>query len=64
MSAWFVKKSPQSVAVEAATVELKNLAEKRKSAMERLVAIIQSIPLDSAISDLGKDLTDVKRNGQ
>ena len=60
---WF-KKSPQAVAVEAATAELKDLAEKRKSAMERLVDIIQSIPLDSAISDLGKDLTDVKRNGK
>lgn len=60
---WF-KKSPQTVAVEAATAELKDLAEKRKSAMERLVDIIQSIPLDSAISDLGKDLTDVKRNGK
>ena len=60
---WF-HKSKQAVIIEEVTAEMKAVAEKRKSAMESLIATIRAIPLDTAIVDLGKDLTNVRRNGK
>ena len=61
--AWFGKRAVVAKAVEDTTVEMKVAVEVRKSARSRLLDVIDRIPLDTALSDLGRNLTEVKRDG-
>jgi hypothetical protein len=61
---WFRRKpSKETLAVDAKLAEQTMVVEKQKSAVRRLLDVLDSIPIDSALANLGTDLTDVKRNG-
>ena len=62
---WFRKKpSPETVAVEKQAVKLEAAQERRKSAVERLLKALDSVPLDDALAGIGRDLNDAKRGGR
>ena len=64
MMGWFKKTpSPETIAVKEQTVKLEKVQEKRKSALARLMKALDDVPLDDALSGIGRDLNDAKRGG-
>ena len=62
---WFSRKpSKEMIAANEATARVEEAAQERKSALSKLIAALDAIPLDNTLADLGKDLTDARRNGR
>jgi len=61
---WFRRKpSKELEAVQRITEQAETAFAERKSALGKLMAALDAIPLDQAIATLGSDLTKVTRNG-
>ena len=61
---WFTRRpSKEMLAVQEAQAKVEETVERQKSAISKLMQTLDAIPLDDALSGLGTNLTETKRNG-
>lgn len=63
IQSWFKKeRTPEQLAVTEAVETLERAREKRKNILQHVLQKIDSIPIDRALEDLGRDLGWRNRN--
>lgn len=60
---WFKRKPSVDPLAEQVKAELVEAVEQRKSALARVVRMLDAIPLDESLIGIGRDLNNVKKNG-